>query len=734
MNKKAMILYYPILIGFVVGLAVFYVNSIRSDLPGETTFAGEVALNQIKAAKEAQGSITYIREAAKQAVQQSVYDLGLNGGFYSRSECGSYQEYNLWTSETNTCYPDIKKNLYLFLKDNLNYHLKINEKTSRFKDNYDFLIKQGDNKLTVLGIPTIPIQIPISIRSGERFRREIGNYSIRPSFEHSFEYTFEDYETIKQNANEIALICEKEADVQKCVEQKVIAMNALHEGKPEEYPLRWEIGSSSGVERLFYDFVVNYEYCLNSEDTNCRCDFKLDYDDADLRGEYVITVSHDHADTTFELTKPNMYDLAYMIKGHLPANLDRDIKSLIKQFTSFEYSVIYSRTGNYQSTKLIYPQGISEFDLTKGTMLFKKNKERVVFIGRDSTEYRSLEECLVPKVFRFSVINKNNKFMVYDKTTQKAEFKPVEMRFAIHIKDLPPAPIEVLKVQNEDRAENSTLLIWQKSDATDINNYRIYYSKGDFLRREINGHQILNSFYEVESKKIDAKISDETSFERISSSLVYDYDNKIWGHIVYKDGPKIQKLEPDKAYYYEEKQQYFYILDGLADNRKYYFAVTGVDKAGNEIDNKDPEQKLELDKNYVSTTSEDNLAPGKISDLVHLSTIDPTFKTQGFTLKIPTLNEDKTSLKEGTLYLHIYQVKLGWLQSCSFEAVKDKLNIPVTRKYGYPFNIPERASAIPPYTQGDFCYAFILRDESGNPAPDYENLKDLAVLKSIKIS
>ena len=726
--KKAMILYYPIIMGFVIGLAFFYVNSLMSESQGQTNYVGEIALNYLKTEKSIKPILSYIEDSAEQASYQSFYDLALNGGFYTESECGSYQQTNLWISETKDCYPEVNKTITSFLNEHLNNYLAINEDTSQFINNYDFLLKQEENKLRIMGIATLPIIIPITIKeeiNKKSVEKQIGNYSIKPSFEHIVDYNLNDYNTIKETIMEIASTCEKEADINKCVEQKIVAINALHEAKPQEYPLKWNIGNSNAVEKLFYGFVEKYESCLNSKDTNCRCDFKLDYDNTDLKGEYVITISHDQGNTNFELTKPSEYDLAYTIKNHLPAALDRNIFAFIQQFKSFEYSVSYSSSSNYQSTKLIYQDKINEFDLTTGTMLYKKNKEKVVFIGRDSTEYQALEECSIPNIFRFSVINENNKFFVYDKITNKAEFKSLETKFGIYVKDLPPPPIEGLEATSEQKAEGSVLLSWKESNAFDVAGYNIYFSQNNFLRQEIKENSKIENpitHTDIEYKQTSSRLMEENIYEKIHPTVLYDYSKKIWGHNVFKDGPKIEKLKPQQLYYATETKEYFYILDGLEDNKKYYFAVTAIDKAGNEINNKDSEQRLELDKNYVSATPEDNLAPNKITNLVKQDFSRYYYR---FTFNLPETNEDGTSLKEDRLYLYAYLVES---HSCAFDDIKFKISNAETRSNNY---FPQEGSPqiilMNLKKDSEYCLTFVMKDETENPDLGSSNLKDIIV-------
>jgi hypothetical protein len=719
-NKKAMILYYPIILGFVVGLAVFYAYSLTSEPKGQTNYVGEIAINYMKADKMARPILSYIESATKQASYQSIYDLAQKGGFHSEPSCGSLQGFSLWSTESTDCYPNIKQNLTSFLKEYLNNYLIIDEDTSNFKDNYDFLLEQQNNQLRIIATATLPIKIPITIQDNkETDQKQIGNYSLTPSVEQVIDYNLSDYEAIKKQTIDITSTCEKELDIKNCVEKKVEAINTLHEVNPEEYALKWNVGYSNPVEKLFYGFIENYESCLNSKDIGCKCGFNLDYENTNLNGEYVITITHDGSSTQFELTKPQIYNLIYKIKNHLPAVIDRDLRELMQQFTDFQYIVTYSN-GNYKSTQLVYPLKIQEFDLTQETRLYKKSKEKVVFVSKDSPEYQNLPDCSVPNVFKFSVVNEGKKFYVYNQKNQKSEFMPIETRFAVYIKDLPPPPIAGLKIQNEQRAEGSVLLTWKKSQALDIMKYSIYYSQGDFIRRPIEDHNILNSFFEVASKQINTNV--KYTYERISPTVLYDQTNKIWGHLVFKDGQKIEKFEPGQLYYATETQEYFYILDGLVDTKPYYFGITAIDKAGNEIDNIDPEQKLNLNNNYAKATPQDNLAPNKITNLAKQDYSPYYYR---FTFNLPTTNEDGTPLKEDKLYLYDYLVESS---SCAFDDIKFKIADSQTRSNYYtPGQKTGEIYLMNLKRNFDYCLTFIMNDEVKNPNLVSSNLKDIIV-------
>lgn len=724
--KKAMILYYPILVGFVVGLAFFYVGSLKANLPGETNYVGEIALNHLKASKDAERTLSYIEYSAKQAAYQSIYNAGLKGGFYSEPECGSLAGYTLWNSELKECYPNINISLNPFLKNNLNLYLSINENTLSYVDNYDFLLKDDNNKSRVIGIATLPITVPISVKVDSKTQKQIGNYSIKPSFEHIIDYNLKDYDTIEQKSVEIASICEKEGDIKGCVERNITELNKFHKDLPTENPLEWYIGSPKPIERFFYDFADRYESCLNSTDNGCRCDFKLDYKDPAINGTYAITISKEGSNTKLELTQPADSNLIYSIKNTAPSVINGNINGVIQQPEESLYSVSYSKDGVYKSASLTFP--MQTFDFTKGARLYKTIGNRIVFIGEDSTDYQNIRECSIPNIYRFTVVNENNKFFVYDNTLQKSEFKPIEIRFAINIKDLPPPQVEGLTVQDEQKAEGAVLLRWKKSSATDAATYIIYYSQSDFITQQIIAHKIKNPYspYVVNSLENSINIPEQNIYERISSSVTYDKDKRIWGHIVSKRGIRIEKLIPNQLYYATETGEYLLILNGLEDNKNYYFALTAVDRGGNEINNK-PGQNLELNKNYVSAKPIDDLAPNKVTNVKFLSITDSNPKTIEFSFLPPTTNEDGSSIKETSLSIYVYPVVLVPTESCTFESIMGKLagTYPRSMTIVAPFSTIQRVSIIPSF--GQICFAFILKDTAKNPLLESANIQDLVV-------
>src|SRR3989338_2395214 len=94
LNKKAMILYYPLLVGIALAAAFFYYAIFLGHPAYGTDFTGEVSLKLIDFAQEAEKLLINIDQAAKILAQQSVYDLAKNGGLIE-SECGQYLGLNV---------------------------------------------------------------------------------------------------------------------------------------------------------------------------------------------------------------------------------------------------------------------------------------------------------------------------------------------------------------------------------------------------------------------------------------------------------------------------------------------------------------------------------------------------------------------------------------------------------------------------------------------------------------
>ena len=178
--KKAMSMYYIIIIGFFVGLAVFYVYSMYNQLDGQPRHIGELQLKYLESAQELENGLFYVDQAAKYSIYKALFDLGANGGFYTEPECGHYNGHISWQSldikngkkQIRNCYPkNTKENFTSFLRENMNKYSGIYQhdpkESSIYKDNYDFFV---EGSLNVIGFATLPLDYDLNYYEEAKIR------------------------------------------------------------------------------------------------------------------------------------------------------------------------------------------------------------------------------------------------------------------------------------------------------------------------------------------------------------------------------------------------------------------------------------------------------------------------------------------------------------------------------------------------------------------------------------
>ncbi|MBW2988948.1 hypothetical protein KY358_01380 [Candidatus Woesearchaeota archaeon] len=211
LNKRAMILYYPVIFFLAISLLLFYGLNCSRNLPKETEFIGEVFLDSYKLMYDAIKIKKYIDQSAEYAFYDAVYDLGSNGGFHN-SECGKYvygdDGYSLWEtfeSEeggitiTTECYPeerDLAVGFSYFLNRKLDVYLKAYPAVPIPLDNYDFTFENKGDTIMVNGIAAQ--DLIVSSEEGH------SDYSLKPSFSYEGGYNFIDkFEEYGEKAKEI---------------------------------------------------------------------------------------------------------------------------------------------------------------------------------------------------------------------------------------------------------------------------------------------------------------------------------------------------------------------------------------------------------------------------------------------------------------------------------------------------------------------------------------------------
>jgi len=407
------------------------------------------------------------------------------------------------------------------------------------------------------------------------------SYDIAPHFYHETGYDVNDYKTIVNNMRKMLDICSDEGvDTKRCITEELTKYN----GDELKYKLG---GCDYGNTRLFYDLVELYTTCLNSMDTDCRCEHFFNTDPAKNLANYLID---DHIfvfkDGVMESDGQKIaFDKPYVIKNG----------ALGTEQTDLEVIFNYGSDGSFEGTELdLGGSGDGILGWLKDLItadpdmdhlkLYKDTDGHVAFVqetySSDST-YQDKKECtLSSKYYRFCV-ESDDTVLAYDSVVDKTDLFPVRYKFALFINDNPPSAITELRADDNKNAEESMVLMWKKSDASDIAKYIIYY--GD-----------LTTDVPSSPDSIEITVADLTAIQPLSFN---DYEGFPASDF---DTVKITKTL-DAAHVYSLEDHIIKVVPSV-DDVPMKLAVLAVDLNGNHISQL-PEEAI------VEGTSVDDLAP-----------------------------------------------------------------------------------------------------------------------------
>ena len=233
-RKKGSTYIYLTIIGIGMGIVLFVMARIYySPYLIQENFLGESQLLAVQQSLAAENLLIYTDTAAKIGIYDSLYSLAGSGGSYGGKPCGDFHGYALWDTEKQC--PSKQQVLASFkgyLRDYLNKKSAVQLKGSFFgkiafdddgsytigyddrytfpQDNYDIYLEEKGKGTVVYGIAAMPVVVPIikpakaeygeTLKEGSSYS---GLYETKPSFTHTADYSFTDYDKIMQKVAEL---------------------------------------------------------------------------------------------------------------------------------------------------------------------------------------------------------------------------------------------------------------------------------------------------------------------------------------------------------------------------------------------------------------------------------------------------------------------------------------------------------------------------------------------------
>jgi len=208
-NKKSQVLVYGLIFGLLLAIATFYMAYYLKILPKD--YLGENSLIILKAGSEAEKTSLYIRLSAQYASEDSIIQLAEKGGFDS-AKCGENKGYNLMNNDLGSCFPDYESNLKSIFARNLDLYLSKYPKD--IPREYEIELKDS-TKFNGKAISTINIKGKNLTSKQE----PLMEYKIIPYFSSEVDFDLNIFEGIKTKAAALISLCEKEAELEKCISQ-----------------------------------------------------------------------------------------------------------------------------------------------------------------------------------------------------------------------------------------------------------------------------------------------------------------------------------------------------------------------------------------------------------------------------------------------------------------------------------------------------------------------------------
>lgn len=158
-NKRGMdMLFYSLMLAFFLGI-IFFIIYYYGPHKQIGNYIGQYQFSVLNVANKAESALLYIDQSAKYSMQQAVYDLASQGGYYE-PPCGTFSDVSVWAviesqGEIKQCYPskeNVKQSFLVLFNDSLGGYLANYpdayipaDHTYQINDNQELIGKATDN-------------------------------------------------------------------------------------------------------------------------------------------------------------------------------------------------------------------------------------------------------------------------------------------------------------------------------------------------------------------------------------------------------------------------------------------------------------------------------------------------------------------------------------------------------------------------------------------------------------
>ena len=192
-----------LIVGVVIFCLIFLYFQLDKKMDTIGTPIGQMQKDLIDKIQQSENLLFYVDQSGRTAACDTVYELGMNGGFSGSGPCGKTAilpvpgmlapvSFNYWAKEDDKCYENVNfyKQFNDLFKNSFNSYISrynfVKGNSYFSTDNHEFMIKK--NKVVGSAIKNINLEF-VSTGGGIG----IGKYSFKPSFALDFKTGVDDY-------------------------------------------------------------------------------------------------------------------------------------------------------------------------------------------------------------------------------------------------------------------------------------------------------------------------------------------------------------------------------------------------------------------------------------------------------------------------------------------------------------------------------------------------------------
>ena len=434
-------------------------------------------------------------------------------------------------------------------------------------------------------------------------------YSVNPSFSTSIPYDFAIYDTLpgymhrieRCRANitciteNVELIEQEDPDFDWMVQYGGNIMTR-DEGILEYS--KWEAFCEEPDQHAVNSVAEALDVCSHSQDRDCICYYTLpvqgpaEEDDGGWFGAVVSAAADLLGISSFSLNAGEEWDervISFTKSGRnvrVAMGTPSGARPQVVPGADFKEVASALRGGSLRELRY------TPDDAWKVVHIYKDRNNNISIYPQFDAPSR--DYCAVhDKMLKFCIIQ-NSSFFAYNQQQNRMGLQRMVLKFAYLFRSQ-VTDVRNFEIKDLRFASNASLLVWDPVDGFDVNFYTVYISDDPGMEANLRGkapseleQEIRDRLYARQPLQIDpaSKQPIMMGLASVDNPMCTVYSGvgctPVYSLTSVGEPPPPEMLYPESLYYSAVDRKLFYILPGVNNNQRYFFAITATNTNGEE--------------------------------------------------------------------------------------------------------------------------------------------------------